>query len=351
MSRDSGSEHPSQRTVAELLAEYGGASPQNARRRRRRAEDPSETAPQAIIERVNSDSGRMRPVHPDDQPPQHRNHRHGGGGTHQPPTAPPPPVAAPAPPPSSAPSDVAAASTETDQAGDAPTNDGAQGFWARRFTGAQSGAPEAGVASGDLEATVQQPVVPSPLQQPQPTPPGSAQIEPETEQFPPVRVERQDQVPNREPDTTLLAYPQDTEHAHAPESHYEDPYDYGSYSAEGFEAEDDGPAPPAELEAEDYRTEEPDEDAEGSTAREWLVWTAQVGVALVAGGAAWEAFHWLWMSIPVAALVAAVVVTGCLVLIARKLRRTDDLQTVLLSVLVGLICTVSPAALLLLVNH
>ena len=59
MSRESGSEHPSQRTVAELLAEYGGSSKRdgNSNRRRRRAEDPSETAPQAIIERVLSDNG------------------------------------------------------------------------------------------------------------------------------------------------------------------------------------------------------------------------------------------------------------------------------------------------------
>jgi hypothetical protein len=344
MSRDSGSEHPSQRTVAELLAEYGGASPQNARRRRRRAEDPSETAPQAIIERVNSDSGRMRPVHPEGQPPQHRNHRRGVGGTHQPPTAPPPPAPAP--------SDAGFASTEADQADDAPTNHDAQGFWTRRFSGSRSGVPEEAAASGDLEMTVRQPAVPSPLQRPL-TPPDSSETEPETEQFPLVSAERQDRVPSQEPETTLLAYPHDTEHAYGPESDDEDQYDYSSYDAEGFEAEDDGPVPPAGLEAEDSRIEEPepDEDAEGSTAREWLVWTAQVGVALVGGGASWEAFHWLWMSFPLAALGAAVVVTGCLVLIALKIRRTYDLQTVVLSVLVGLICTVSPAALLLLVNH
>lgn len=46
MSRDSGAEEPTQRTVAELLAEYGNDGGQrNARKRRRRAEDPTETAP------------------------------------------------------------------------------------------------------------------------------------------------------------------------------------------------------------------------------------------------------------------------------------------------------------------
>jgi hypothetical protein len=49
----------------------------------------------------------------------------------------------------------------------------------------------------------------------------------------------------------------------------------------------------------------------------------------------------------VAAFVAALVVTGCLVLLARRLRG-DDLQTTLLAVLAGLFCTVSPAALLML---
>jgi hypothetical protein len=67
MTRDSGSERP-QRTVAELLAEYGGAQGDAPRRRRRRAEDDGDSAPQTIIERVLSDSGKLLPIR-DDQPP------------------------------------------------------------------------------------------------------------------------------------------------------------------------------------------------------------------------------------------------------------------------------------------
>src|SRR5205807_3850124 len=68
MSRDDGSER-GQRTVAELLAEYGGSA--NApRRRRRRAEDDEDSAPQTIIERVLSDSGKLLPVR-DDPPTEH----------------------------------------------------------------------------------------------------------------------------------------------------------------------------------------------------------------------------------------------------------------------------------------
>ena len=48
-----------------------------------------------------------------------------------------------------------------------------------------------------------------------------------------------------------------------------------------------------------------------------------------------------------AALVVALAVTVGLVLLVRKIRRADDLQTTVLAVLVGLIVTVSPAAMLL----
>ncbi|TCO65210.1 NfeD family protein [Actinocrispum wychmicini] len=68
MSREEGPER-TQRTVAELLAKYGDGSQESTpRRRRRRAEDAEETAPQAIIDRVNSTNSRLRPVG-DEQPP------------------------------------------------------------------------------------------------------------------------------------------------------------------------------------------------------------------------------------------------------------------------------------------
>lgn len=98
MSRDSGSERP-QRTVAELLAEYGGSSGDAPRRRRRRAEDDGDSAPQTIIERVLSDSGKLLPVRDDGPEPQqrgsHGSHRGRGGTSSRLPVPPPGPQAPP----------------------------------------------------------------------------------------------------------------------------------------------------------------------------------------------------------------------------------------------------------------
>jgi hypothetical protein len=84
-----------------------------------------------------------------------------------------------------------------------------------------------------------------------------------------------------------------------------------------------------------------------STGREWLVTGAQVGVGAIAGAAVWLGFSWLWGLMPIAAIVAAVVVVIGLVLVVRKWRKAEDLQTTVLAILAGLVVTVSPAALLL----
>ena len=91
-----------------------------------------------------------------------------------------------------------------------------------------------------------------------------------------------------------------------------------------------------------------DEAAERSPGREWGILALQGVVGLLAGGLVWFGFRYLWMFNSIAALIAALVVTGALVLVARKVLRTDDLQTILLAVLVGLACTVSPVALMML---
>jgi hypothetical protein len=68
MTREEGPER-TQRTVAELLAKYGAGSEESTpRRRRRRADDAEETAPQAIIDRVMSDSGNLPRVGADGNP-------------------------------------------------------------------------------------------------------------------------------------------------------------------------------------------------------------------------------------------------------------------------------------------
>lgn len=173
--------------------------------------------------------------------------------------------------------------------------------------------------------------------------------------------------------TALLSYPE-PEGAYDPSTHEADPYavdyyddayeagyggeveDYDDGYGDSYDdpyADDDVDADddelPAGMASDDYAADGlgDEEPPEKTPAKEWLVLGSQVGAGLIAGGLVWFGFQWLWMAIPVAALVAALVVTGVLVLVARKILRTDDLQTILLAVLVGLVCTVSPAALLL----
>jgi len=474
MSRESGSEHPSQRTVAELLAEYGGSSKRdgNSNRRRRRAEDPSETAPQAIIERVLSDSGKMRPVRPEEDEPgsaQPAGGQPAGGqptpqpapgqpapgqpgpgpqgpaqqgpapaGPAQPPAQPPQPAgpnaAAPAPaqsapgqpaqpqapaqPPQAPPAgpqqygpgtgpqrgvppgppQPPAPQTPPNQAPQGPAGPAAPAedaaaeqsgadYWTQRFTAAGApprtgGAPaEDPPTDGvDNEATLQHPAVPTGPWQAPPgpqQPPAAPPAEGATEQLPRVEAEAR----NSSSGTAMMPYPE------APASDpygYDDygygqdpgygqdaaypPGGYGDYPAGGppeddypgrdavgysdpYDADDYDTALPAGMDADDYRpgsaSAVEEDEPERTTGKEWLLLAVQGGGGLIAGGVVWFAFRWLWTAIPIAALVAALVITGALVFIARKFLRTDDLQTILLAVLVGLICTVSPAALLL----
>jgi hypothetical protein len=90
-----------------------------------------------------------------------------------------------------------------------------------------------------------------------------------------------------------------------------------------------------------------DDVPEISTGREWLVTGAQVGVGAIAGAAVWLGFSWLWGLMPIAAIIAAVVVIIGLIVVVRKWRKAEDLQTTVLAILAGLVVTVSPAALLL----
>ncbi|MBA8827173.1 hypothetical protein FHX42_004557 [Saccharopolyspora lacisalsi] len=404
MSRDSGSEDPSKRTVAELLAEHGGGGSQrNARRRRRRAEDPTETAPQTIIDRVVSDSGRMRPIPAEEEAAE--------GTTDQ--QQPPATEEAQSPPASPVPQSEPEGADNTEGA-PAPQPDA--DFWARRFSAAGS-APEgerqpehdtgrraAAPAPSESEITVQQPALPKRPARGQgpvtPAPPRAVSNESPTQAvpIPPVpedgpprvgdtftaqgnTVESTEQFPPVEgtlaPEATASAdvaappaYPPEGQGSPALEDDSEDPYDSLSYEADhdvytadydDFD-DDDGdyddfdddvddaydPDLPAGMDAEDYLEDEAEEEeSERTPVKEWLLLITQGGVGLLTGGLVWLGFRWLWTVIPLAALIAAVIIIGALVFIARRFLRTDDLQTVLLAVLVGLICTVSPAALLL----
>ncbi len=160
-----------------------------------------------------------------------------------------------------------------------------------------------------------------------------------------------------------------------PAADFGDPYDFDDdvrdfgddgYGPDGYDADgygpgedggvdddgiDDGDFAFGDEEAGDRPTGLPADDGtdegEQSPGRQWVGQVAQAVVGLLCGAVIFFGFSWLWTKNSVAAFVAALVVTGCLVLLARKLRG-DDLQIILLAVLAGLFCTVSPAALLML---
>lgn len=380
MSRDSGSEEPGrrttagQRTVAELIAQYGGDAAGGGRRRRRRAEEPSTTAPQEIIERVTSETDPSRklpsgPVPADSRPP-------GSGPADAEPSEPRPPDevplgAGPARPPGPAPAarggprpPVAPPGTPAE-----PSGRGARDPWSLRFTTAEpSGAAPVPMAMPggesmplrNRESVIQPPMRPKPQFPRRATGPGVPRIpeiptadppapetergrrrteyEPATEELHPVG---RPQAFDAAMPTTVIPPAAEPEDQPADPDHQADP----QYRDDGDFSDSEDP----ESERSPVLAEpEPDEDdEEPRTARQWLMLALQMTAGVVGGGGLWLGFRVLWLSIPVAAVAAAVVVTGCLVFIARRSASTSDTQTIVLAAVVGLVCTVSPVAVVL----
>ncbi|MGW5050897.1 hypothetical protein [Actinokineospora sp. NPDC004072] len=454
MSHEGGSERTQQRTVAELLAKYGGSSEGGApRRRRRRPDDVSDTAPQAIIERVMSDSGELPVVRDDQEPPTRTSHRQARPGrraappqqaeqqppprraprpdapepmTEQLPRVPPsarrrrqpdepaaeaPPRALPPerrPEPPAAPPRRVAAALEGTQRGipalddpddDPPPNGRGTGALPRRAPGGSRmpqrapkpipppPAPPAGgpkQPSGPLpkpqpsqplpvqqvahpaQQTAQQlPVAPPSQQLPAPLPPQPSQQLPKP--FPqPSQQLAKPPLPPSGPATEVSRpvrpgdFPGDSAQTEidpqAPPPEFLEEHegfdDKAARRFDGYTAHDDLESPPADDELDGFadldeltEDDEPDEE-EVSPAKAWLTMIAQLALGVVGGAAVWLGFNWLWGFQPVAALVAAVLVIAGLVFIVRKIRRAEDLNTTILAVLVGLVVTVSPAALL-----
>lgn len=98
----------------------------------------------------------------------------------------------------------------------------------------------------------------------------------------------------------------------------------------------------------DLDADDADDERETSPTREWLIMGGQLALGVAGGAAVWLGFNWLWRVLAPAALIGALAVIVGLVLIVRKIRKAEDLQTTVLAVLVGLVVTVSPAVLLLL---
>ena len=89
---------------------------------------------------------------------------------------------------------------------------------------------------------------------------------------------------------------------------------------------------------------EPDSQAVPHTVGS-AVLLAELLAAAAVGASLWLGFRWLWSQWPVVALALALVVTVAMVLGVRLVRRVVDLASMLLAVVVGLIVTMSPAAL------
>ncbi|MET0235263.1 MAG: hypothetical protein ABW224_11535 [Kibdelosporangium sp.] len=418
MTREEGPER-TQRTVAELLAKYG-ASPDEAtpRRRRRRAEDAEETAPQAIIERVMSDSGNLPRIPADDPPPPPPpapTSRHRPVPQPQPPQAPPPVPAAPpkSPPPKSPPPSIAAQALQPtqrqmppvapperqqrrapqpsqsmprpapqpkpQQSSQWPVPPAEPGGLAARL----DGRPDS--SRSDMRAvpvekpphmpaegvTEQMPRIPDELP---PAGPGNR-----TGQHPAPPRSRTSRGP--QPSMPSMPLPQPAYPQHEPDEHDNYPTEYHGFDPVGGEATQYGEPvqPPYGGESTQFvEGIEPDEEYEDSRrsirsiqderpigddddfdedeaddkpvspVKEWLSMAGQLAIGVVGGAALWLGFNWLWGKLPAAALAVALVVIIGLVWVVRRIRRADDLQTTILTVLVGLVVTVSPAAMLLL---
>ncbi len=81
--------------------------------------------------------------------------------------------------------------------------------------------------------------------------------------------------------------------------------------------------------------------------RQWLSLLGQGAVAIVLGALLFKGFERLWEMLPWVALVLAFFVIVGLVAVVRVLRRTDDIVSILLAVVVGVFVTLGPLAFML----
>lgn len=101
-------------------------------------------------------------------------------------------------------------------------------------------------------------------------------------------------------------------------------------------------APPAEV-GTPVEVGEPEADAQLVFGRAVLL--AELLAAAAVGAALWLGFRWLWVQTPVVTVILAIAVTVATVIAVRQLRQVQDRLSALLTVVVALVVTVSPAAL------
>ena len=113
----------------------------------------------------------------------------------------------------------------------------------------------------------------------------------------------------------------------------------------GFDGDDDEFAPPRPRER---RLGRAAAAAKASATPTWSAVVVQWIAGALGGAVLWVLFRFLWRNLPVVALASAVLVTVGLVVIVRALLHNNDRRTTIFAVLVGLLLTVSPAVLVLL---
>uniref|UniRef100_UPI001FE231F4 hypothetical protein n=1 Tax=Nocardia higoensis TaxID=228599 RepID=UPI001FE231F4 len=92
-----------------------------------------------------------------------------------------------------------------------------------------------------------------------------------------------------------------------------------------------------------------DPDAEANR-RQWMILGAQSTGAAVAGMLMFKGFERMWEMLPWVALTLAMIVILGLVALVRILRRTDDILSTVIAVVVGIFVTLGPLAFLLSTN-
>lgn len=403
MSHEGGPEQ-SQRTVAELLAKYGAESGERApRRRRRRADDVTDTGAQAIIDRVMSESGEMPVIREDTPPPERTSHRRGADTGFQRPVEPPrrrqpqpsqelrrplppqPSQQLPRPLPPLPSQELRRPQPRPDQ-GPPPGGPVGPPSISRMpaiSRPSEPTTPVRGTLPPRQQPSQRMPLPPPPggtrdrsgiqpslrsrldgdVAPPPPPPMPALPMEPTTEELPrvpggrvpvdgssmgrrPPGMDSRTRIsppPGYPPPRDLYAEPEEDDYRGSP---YPDADPDDGYDSAEYDVLDDDQDLDDDLDELDELDD--DEDRESSPAKEWATMAGQLALGVIGGAAVWLGFNWLWGFLPQAALVVALAVIVGLVLIVRKIRRAEDLQTTVLAVLVGLVVTVSPAALLLL---
>lgn len=84
--------------------------------------------------------------------------------------------------------------------------------------------------------------------------------------------------------------------------------------------------------------------------RQWLMIAGQSVGAAVAGMLLFKGFERMWEMLPWVALTLAMIVILGLVALVRVLRRTDDIFSTVIAVVVGVFVTLGPLAFLLSTN-